>query len=461
VEIQTSTIPEKSFADSRSQHGEATGFPWLVFVITSAITFGIQHRMDASLIWLDGGGPASQMAQNAADGNTSREILISLLGLMGVVLLYRHRAEKLKLRGWTSLVFLCYFGWAAVSCVWAQDPMLVVRREIAFAMILTFLFGLARSMSIDLLSLFCVAIPVCNLPIGIFAEIRNGTFHPWSGQRFGGTVHPNLQGAGLALALLIVLWWAWRTRGKTRLPFALAIPVLALFLFWTQSRSSMIALVAAVVFSLVLLLVRHLAASPARLVALAVFALAVVSLGGLLSVNSALPLAPEHEIQTARDDGDPTQLTGRVDLWQLLMTYVEARPVLGYGYDGFWTDQNIENISTDLQWSINQAHSVYIDQWLSLGVVGLTLYVALLLLALGICTVRFLRGDDGYGYCAAVIFFVCIHNFTESINTLPTFPNFAFNLVLIHIAFLAASRPVRTNRTNPVWNAAERDTVLA
>ena len=41
----------------------------------------------------------------------------------------------------------------------------------------------------------------------------------------------------------------------------------------------------------------------------------------------------------------PKSLTGRMPIWTELMRYVDRRPLTGYGYESFWTAENIEDLS--------------------------------------------------------------------------------------------------------------------
>jgi len=76
--------------------------------------------------------------------------------------------------------------------------------------------------NLDLLSVFAILIPTINLIPGVIAELKYDNLHPFaSGNRFGGTVHPNLQGASLAMAIVALCWWLWRTRGMVRFKIGL------------------------------------------------------------------------------------------------------------------------------------------------------------------------------------------------------------------------------------------------
>lgn len=73
---------------------------------------------------------------------------------------------------------------------------------------------------------------------------------------------------------------------------------------------------------------------------------------------------------------DPT-LTGRTDLWADLIGAIQERPLLGYGFSGFW--RGWAGISGDI-WNLNtwlppDAHSGFLDLFLELGLIGFLIYL--------------------------------------------------------------------------------------
>jgi exopolysaccharide production protein ExoQ len=345
------------------------------------------------------------------------------------------------LHGYIGGLLVVYVAWAGVSLIWADNPSLTLRRQVAYALLLLFSAGCVARMSLDTLSVFLAGIPALNLIPGVMAESAYGNLHPFaSGNRFGGTVHPNLAGASLSLAVIVLGWWIWRKRGLVRFNLACGMVVLMVFALMTRSRTSLLALGAAVVFSVVIVIVRdYRNRLPSLMSALAV-AVGLAGLGGLVVSNLAR-VDFVNTFRTVRDDGDVTELTGRVDLWRMCLIFAAERPLLGYGFDGFWSAKRIDIISEELHWPINQGHSAYLDQLLALGLPGAILYGLLLLSCLYACARRFIRGESCYGAPAALLLFVLICNFTESINILPTFPTFAYNLILLHIAFIRPAAP--------------------
>ncbi len=71
--------------------------------------------------------------------------------------------------------------------------------------------------------------------------------------------------------------------------------------------------------------------------------------------------------------GKDATLTGRVDLWALVLPYGDRRPLLGYGYGAFWI---ADNPMTQEIWRIlnsyqpPHAHNGWIETYLELGLVG-------------------------------------------------------------------------------------------
>jgi O-antigen ligase len=91
---------------------------------------------------------------------------------------------------------------------------------------------------------------------------------------------------------------------------------------------------------------------------------------------------------------DPT-LTGRTDLWPYVIDSIYERPVLGWGYVGFWTPSNPRavEISSLMGWGsyVAEAHNGLLQGLLYIGVVG-TVYFLLLWMRNFVMAVKCLNG---------------------------------------------------------------------
>lgn len=74
--------------------------------------------------------------------------------------------------------------------------------------------------------------------------------------------------------------------------------------------------------------------------------------------------------------GKDFSFTGRTDLWDLLLeNYINQRPLWGYGYRAFWEEFS-DTISLSMRWSVTHAHNGFLDLVLSIGLLGLFLFLA-------------------------------------------------------------------------------------
>lgn len=75
--------------------------------------------------------------------------------------------------------------------------------------------------------------------------------------------------------------------------------------------------------------------------------------------------------------GKDLSLTGRTQLWEVLIERIYERPWIGYGYYGFWSsDRGQLSLLKEVQygWVPTHAHNGFIDLTLMLGTLGLMLF---------------------------------------------------------------------------------------
>jgi O-antigen ligase len=74
--------------------------------------------------------------------------------------------------------------------------------------------------------------------------------------------------------------------------------------------------------------------------------------------------------------GKDATLTGRTDLWPLVIDMIWKHPWIGYGYGGFWQGWNGESayIWLNSGWIPNHPHNGYLALCLDLGILGLGLF---------------------------------------------------------------------------------------
>lgn len=289
-------------------------------------------------------------------------------------------------------LLLALVGIALFSVLWSTVPTVTLRGGVA--LIGTTLFGaylaarfdfreqlrlLAWALGIGaaLSVVVALSLPSYGVEFGSRGEAWNGIYH-----------QKNVLGRLMALAAVVFLlalvgprqrWLRWTGFG-----LAGALVVLA------NSATSLVALV------FLLAVLPLYAALRGRYTLTVPFFIAVALGSGVLAVW----LLSNSEAAFALLGRELT-FTGRTDIWNAVLDRIWERPWLGYGYGGFWLGWEGESAEVLVVLPQNNvpthAHNGFLDLWLDLGLLGLTLFVARLLLFLGraVQHVRSTRSAEG------------------------------------------------------------------
>jgi len=117
--------------------------------------------------------------------------------------------------------------------------------------------------------------------------------------------------------------------------------------------------------------------------------------------------------------GRDTTLTGRTELWPVLLNMV-VNPWIGHGFESFWLGDRLSTLHKMYYFKPNQAHSGYIEMYLNLGWVGLLILTGVIvscyaniremLTSSSEMTERVMFGRFGMAFLAAFL----AYNYTEA-----------------------------------------------
>ena len=164
---------------------------------------------------------------------------------------------------------------------------------------------------------------------------------------------------------------------------------------------------------------------------------------------AVLLLAPDLVFQML---GRDATLTGRTDIWLILVEYIEQRPVLGYGYGAFWApDSAPANWVRDmLQWDAPSAHNGWLEVTMALGLIGLALLSLDFIVTCvrsGLASIDTWTGVFALAYCAQFFLFSLSESASLQQNSLVW-------LIYVAIAAKVANRPKGLIRIRPVQATA-------
>ena len=412
---------------------------WVFVAFLAALFFFWTQDISHSVRWQGDGlitvNEAVSTANQGPHGVPRGVILLSLGGFAAVSLL-RSRRNPLRINGSLGYLIIFFMVWAALSIAWADDTIMELKRVVGFALFALGALAVAERFSIR--QIIFLAFVTCGLFlfVGVLAEVGLGTFHVFqSGYRFCGTDDPNAGSWGLATLLLTAVTLA-SSAGRHRSIFWATAYMALVFLLLSRTRTS----VAAVIFALgsFWFLVQSIPRKLAFILGLlAICCLTYLVLGDELVAYARQGILLGRE-GTSGTGTDASTLTGRIPVWYECFSYVAKRPLLGYGYDCFWTPQHVVEVSSAIfsNTAVGWAFNSYIDLVLGVGFIGAGAYVLMLGLAIkrAICLFKTSWNSD-YAFVCSLLIFYSIVMLTEGIAFAPSMTQFTIAALLAKLGF--------------------------
>lgn len=364
----------------------------LAIIVAIFLTFFVtSHQVGYSVF-------SEEYVAGITHGDITRRIAFVTFGLFFLLLFILKGHFKIALGGLNGLIVGVYIVWSIASVNWAFDPQLV-RRRIILSVILWF-SALVTSQVVPLRQFPSIVMWVSALFLaaGIMSEVAFGTFSlSFEGYRFSGTCHPESQGYICALLLLSAAFLMRGSRGTARGVYLIALVSGFFFLLLTRSRGPFVAVIIA-------LFVYRIYTTDRRKMRVYLFIAMLVVCAGVLILSEAFISVVGGGLMLGRQEDDFGQLNGRVPLWEECIEYINERPWRGYGYQGFWTEDRVLEFSETEGWLINSSHSMYVETVLSLGLVGLVIFMAMVMAGWLKARGLYLRTDDlGFMYSLCLL----------------------------------------------------------
>ena len=370
--------------------------------IAKAITIVVALILSGAL-WrfFSGGG------YQGTEGDERTQVVLAIAYfVVGILSFFCFRATTRGfLRNPTLLALLIL---ACVSAAWSDSPDLVIRR--ALGLVGTSLFGvmLATQFSFDeqlRLLRWAFRIAAAGTVALLILSPGRALSAPGGGAGIRGVFpHKNILGAGMALAFLVE-WYLRDMTPRSKMMRLFSLLAFGALLAASDSMSSIITLIAALTGVWIVRVLCGQFRIP--ITAVALFAALMVTSATVTGIGSGDILGIL---------GRSSDMTGRTELWSAVVDAVAEKPILGFGFSGFWKGASAgsETVQGQIQWTPTYSHNGYLEITLSLGLLGLLM--ALWLLANGFSRAWKWRQESDSpqdSWPLAVLMFVLIHNLTE------------------------------------------------
>jgi exopolysaccharide production protein ExoQ len=369
--------------------------------------------------WFGLGSPTT--LKGTLEGSPVDAAVLGVLVLMGVIVLLGRRRKTSVYLG-VMLPIVVYSLYCAGSVAWAAYPLPALKRwmkdvgDVAMVLIVA-----TDPRPIEAVRRIFTRVGFILLPFSIVLIRYTTMGRLWDNDGklsiVGVTTNKNMLGLIVFVLTLGALWnWRWLLMNKSepargrKLVAASILLVCGLYLLDVAHSSTS---VACFMLGSILMFVTHLRWMRCRPSRVHLLCASIVFIGG-----GALLFGGLSDVASAL--GRDSNLSGRTFMWDAMLRAV-SNPLIGVGFDSFWTSPNAETFHHALDllhWyhpeEINEAHNGYLEVYLNLGWVGVSL-ITLILFSGYLRACKALRRDGELGsLMLAYIITGAIYSITEA-----------------------------------------------
>ena len=316
------------------------------------------------------GGASEGEADFTVAGDSVLITLVFLLIYAVTLILLALRWRKSLFIFSKSINIVLLVGIVGFSVVWSFFPSRTIQRAIAlmgttllgiylpiqyndpkkFLILLCRTFGLIVVLSF----LFAVVLP----KYGIMGGLHSGS---WRGIYY----HKNALGKWMVVSSIVFLLQA-RSMGAKKMLSWVALGLSFVLIILSKSSAALLSLF---IMLLLILLVHTLRLHYRLLTAISTTVIA-------LTLVTSVWVSNNLNILFDFLGKDPS-LTGRAELWEFVIDIASRRPWLGYGYGAFWYGEKSasEPVWKAFAWHPPNAHNGFIDLWVSIGFIGVLIFL--------------------------------------------------------------------------------------
>ena len=336
---------------------------WLLIVFSRPVSMWLHINRDVTL------------EDRYTEGSPLDAAYYAVLVAAGVLTLNR-RWDRLKGFLQANLPVLLFFFYCALSTMWADSPAVAMKRWIKaigdLAMVLVILTdpkpGLAIRRVFERVGFLLLPLSVLFI---LFFPSMGSSYDPVDRitMYFGVTTFKNLLGVTSMVCGLGSLWaflGAYQDRANPqRIRVMIAHGTMVAMAVWLIVKAdSMTSLSCLGLAGIVMLLgtTKWVVRRPAALFLLIAGAAGIALFALFLDTGGSM-------LQSL---GRNSTLTGRTQIWAAVLAQ-RINPVLGTGFESFWMGNRLQSVWSLSQVGIEEAHNGYLELYLNLGWVGLTL----------------------------------------------------------------------------------------
>ena len=431
------------------EHPNVTPALWLptiwMFLISSRTVTQWAQMAGISL----GGG-------NYQEGTPSDAVVFFALITAGIVVLYRRHVNMRDVASHNRLLtfFLIY---CLISICWSEFPFVAFKRWIKIlghpVMTLVVFTEPDPQEAICRMMKRCayIILPYSIMFIKYFPEWSHEN-SPYGGPALltGTALDKNMEGSICFILGAFFLWHflqvrQWERSPKRRGEMFLCLLFLLMVGYLLRAVHSSTSEVSLAVAAGVMLLLGRRFINPANI------GTYLITTGVVIGLSQWMFGFVDYIIQN--NLGKDLTLTDRTKVWALALQ-LQDNPILGAGFESFWMGDRLREVWSQFWWHPIQAHNGYLETYLSLGLVGLGLMLALIVSAFLRGRHALLAGSDFGRFRLGFVTAFVLYNWTEA--AFKAIHPVWFVFYIVAIDFALQTEPAKTESEVRVEQGSDR-----
>lgn len=364
-------------------------------------------------------------------GNISDQIFLSSLFLIGLLILFKRRQKVYKILSdnkiWVLLICYCL-----ASILWSESPKISLRRFIkdiiVFVMVMIVLTenNPFESFKAIVRRNIYLLIPLSLVFSKYFPAIGRYQTSSWNFIYTGVATHKNSLGILCLVSILILFIEIWPHAGNRvekisrefKAIILLYIGLTVMLLAMANSMTTNICLLIGLSVYVSRLLKRHMT----KIVVL--FSLCFITGIDQYIIDNV------REVFLGLVNRGQT-ISGRMELWEVVLN-TPINKMIGPGYSAFWLGDRMREIIERFIFVPKQAHNGYIEIYINLGIIGLSIFLITLLSTYKKLIQKWDENNIALNFSLSFMALYLIYNMTEA--------TFLFNssplwFIFVYIAF--------------------------
>ncbi len=389
-------------------------FIWMIISASRPIIYWLNTSPDTSI----------DRMEASLQGNPIDRAIQTLLIVLGLFILSKRKERFFDILGNNKdiLIFFLYFG---ISVLWADRVDVSFRKwgrllgELLMVVVILSERDHLEALKVTLRRCAYLLIPLSVVLVKYFPKL--GVLYTSMGGKswIGVALQKNGLGHLCIVSIFFIFWSIITNRGKmksdnenVRIGVDIIVLLAALWLLWGPEHAYSASAIVALLLTMGFLLILEF---PIVKRNVGIFVILMVLI--FMVVQSSFNVVDV----LVKSMGRNMTFTERVPLWTVLTDLGLNKPILGYGYGGFWYQERILIIANRLRnfsevgnVFFSESHNGYLEIFLEGGFIGLLL-LAVVVISAFLKIRKTLIANFAYGRLAiSLLFMVLICNITES-----------------------------------------------